>query len=162
MKIDPYNYEQRYKKWKAQVALSGIPNISKQDSDLVLQYLEDMEHGINISCLNKKGARSYIRFNTLREKKGFFSRKFKDIFDLDKITQIKEEQLLLFFSQMRKGDLVKADGRKFQSASCYVKVFKAFWHWWQTINRKKGTAIPDIILPSHSFSTKPLTAWRGG
>jgi len=155
MKIDPYNHEQRYKKWKAQVLVAGIPNISKQNSDLILQYLEDMEHGINISSSNKKGARSYIRLNTLREKMGFFSRRFGEIFKLDEITQIKEEQLLLFFSQMRKGEIVKADGGKFQSASYYVKVFKAFWHWWQTVNRKKGITIPDITIDLDSRGEKP-------
>jgi len=155
MKIDPYNHEQRYKKWKAQVLVSGIPNITKQNSDLILQYLEDMEHGINISHSNKKGARSYIRLNTLREKMGFFSRKFKELFDLDEITQIKEEQVLLFFSQMRKGEITRTDGKNFQSASYYVKVFKAFWHWWQTINRKKGITIPDLTIDLDSRGEKP-------
>ena len=155
MKIDPYNHEQRYKKWKAQVLISGIQNISKQNSDLILQYLEDMGNGINISSSNKKGARSYIRLNTLREKMGFFSRRFKEIFDLDNLTQIKEEQLLLFFSQMRKGEIVRTDGKKFQSANYYVKVFKAFWHWWQTINRKKGITIQDITIDLDSRGEKP-------
>jgi integrase len=155
MKIDPYNHEQRYKKWKAQVLISGIQNISKQNSDLILQYLEDMENGINISSSNKKGSRSYIRLNTLREKMGFFSRRFKEIFDLDNLTQIKEEQLLLFFSQMRKGEIVRADGGNFQSASYYVKVFKAFWHWWQTINRKRGVTIQDITIDLDSRGEKP-------
>ncbi|MCK9568142.1 tyrosine-type recombinase/integrase [Candidatus Pacearchaeota archaeon] len=155
MKIDPYNHEQRYKKWKAQVLISGIQNISKQNSDLILQYLEDMENGINISSSNKKGSRSYIRLNTLREKMGFFSRRFKEIFDLDNLTQIKEEQLLLFFSQMRKGEIVRTDGKKFQSANYYVKVFKAFWHWWQTINRKRGVTIQDITIDLDSRGEKP-------
>ena len=52
MKIDPYNHEERYKKWKAQVVISGIPNISKKNSDLILRYLYDMEHGINVSSTN--------------------------------------------------------------------------------------------------------------
>ena len=155
MKIDPYNHEQRYKKWKVQVLVSGIPTISEQNSDLILQYLEDMEHGINISSINKRRGRSYIRLNTLKEKMIFFSRKFKEIFDIDCIIEIKEEQLLLFFSQMRTGEISRNDGKKFQSTSYYVKIFKAFWHWYQKVNRKVGKDIPDITTDLDSRAEKP-------
>ena len=76
MKIDPYNHEKRYKEWKEAVLKTGIPNISKQDSKLILQYINDMEHGINVSSKSPKGCRSYIRLNTLRGKMRFFSMKF--------------------------------------------------------------------------------------
>ena len=96
MKIDPYNHEERYKEWKAQVLIEGISDISKENSDLILIYLHDMEHGLNISSTNKKGCRSYIRLNTLREKMVFFSKKFKELYDLEDIAKIGEEQLMLF------------------------------------------------------------------
>jgi len=49
MKIDPYHHEKRYKEWKAQISNKGIPNISKKNSDIILQYLNDMEHDLNVS-----------------------------------------------------------------------------------------------------------------
>ncbi len=70
MKIDPYNHEKRYKVWKAQVLEQGIQDISKQNSDIILQYVSDMEHGLNVSSKSVKGGRSYIRLNTRNEKTG--------------------------------------------------------------------------------------------
>lgn len=55
MKIDPYQHEKRYNKWKAKVSISGIPSISEVNSDLIIQYVYDMEHGLNTALGNKKG-----------------------------------------------------------------------------------------------------------
>lgn len=155
MKIDPYNHERRYKEWKAQVSVNRIPNISKENSRIILQYLEDMEHGINISSKSVKGTRSYIRLNTLREKMYFFAKRFKEIYDLDCITEITENQIILFFSKMRKGEIVRNDGKIYKSTSYFVKVFKAFWHWWQVVNKKQGKEIQDISADLDSRGDKP-------
>ena len=45
MRIDPYKHKERYEGWGERVDKSGIPEISKYNSDLVLHYLEDMELG---------------------------------------------------------------------------------------------------------------------
>jgi len=155
MKIDPYNHEERYKEWKVKVSISGIPRITKQNSDLALQYLSDMEHGINISSVSQKGVRGYPRLNTLREKMIYFSIKFKEIYDLDCITGINENQIMLFFSKMRKGEICRKDGKRYISTNYFVKVFKAFWHWWQTSNRKKGIEIKDITIDLDTRGEKP-------
>ncbi|MEK6918113.1 MAG: hypothetical protein AABW51_04150 [Nanoarchaeota archaeon] len=46
MKIDPYNHKERYFKWKEKTQHSGLSNISEYNSNLILKYLEDMEHGL--------------------------------------------------------------------------------------------------------------------
>ncbi len=155
MRIDPYNHEKRYKEWKAQVSFKGIPNISKRNSDIILQYLNDMEHGLNVSLKSVKGGRSYIRLNTLREKLGFFARRFKEVYNLNCITDITENQLVLFFSKMRKGEITRNDGKKYQSTAYFVKIFKAFWHWYQKISKKEGIEIQDITNDLDSRSEKP-------
>ncbi len=155
MKIDPYNHEKRYKKWKAQVKDSGIEGISKENSDLIIQYVTDMEHGLNVSLSSPKGSRGYPRLNTIKDKMIFYSKKFKDIYDLDDLSQIKEDQLLLFFSKMRKGEILKQDGGKYKSVNYFVKTFKSFWHWWQRVNRRKGIEISDITLDLDSRGDKP-------
>ena len=71
MKLDPYKHEERYTRWKENTR-EGIPTISKENSDISLQYLSDMESGINISSASAKGSRSYIRINSLKEKMVFF------------------------------------------------------------------------------------------
>ena len=155
MKIDPYNHKERYIKWKEKVQQSGISKINKYNSDLILKYLEDMENGLNVANFAKKGARSYIRLNTLRDKLRFFSIKFKEIYNLDKITDINEEQIIKFFSSMRKGVIRKKDGEKYTSTAYFVKIFKAFWHWWMKINKKKALEIRDITCDLDTRSEKP-------
>lgn len=154
MKIDPYKHKERYLKWRKNVE-KGIPDLNKTTSDLIIRYVDDMENGINISSASVKGSRSYIRLNTLKEKMIFFSRKFKEIYNLDDITKISEEQLLKFFSDMRKGIVKRKDGKTYESTAYFVKVFKAFWHWHQKVNRKNGDEISDITIDLDSRSEKP-------
>lgn len=155
MKIDPYKHEERYLKWKKGVEEKGIPDISKSNSDMILKYIYDMENGLNISAKNKKGFRSYIRLNTLRDKMLFFSKKFKDEYGLDDLTKISEEQLTLFFSKMRRGKICRQDSKMYKSTNYFVKCFKAFWHWHMKVNRKNGDKIPDITEDLDSRAEKP-------
>jgi hypothetical protein len=57
MKKDPYNT--KYLDWENKVS-KGIPELSKANSDLILQYLEDMEKRLNVVRSTKKGSRSYM------------------------------------------------------------------------------------------------------
>jgi hypothetical protein len=90
MKIDPHKQKERYFKWKEKVK-DGIRGISKENSDIILKYVFEMEKGINVSAVSAKGGRSFIRLNTLRERMTFLAKKFKEIYNLDKITNISEE-----------------------------------------------------------------------
>lgn len=154
MKIDPYNHEGKYRNWQKKVK-NGISGISKKNSDLLLRYIHDMEYGLNVSIRTAKGGRSFIRLNTLREKTLFFCKKFKEMYGIDDVTEIREEQVIMFFSKMHRGEIVRRDGKKYQTVSYYVKSFKAFWHWYQTVNRKKGIDIPDITVDLDTHVEKP-------
>ena len=67
MKIDPYNHQGAWTRWKDKIQeLGAIPDISKNNSDIILQYLKDMELGINTAMSAKKGSRSYIRLVTIK------------------------------------------------------------------------------------------------
>ena len=46
----------------------GIEGLSKFNSEIILKFLNDMEIGINVGMGTKKGSRSYIRLNTLKDK----------------------------------------------------------------------------------------------
>ncbi|MBR9706784.1 hypothetical protein GOV14_07140 [Candidatus Pacearchaeota archaeon] len=155
MKKDPYDHEGRYKRWRKVVEKTGIPNISKYNSDLILQYLEDMEYGYNVSKSSSKGGRSYIRLNTLRQKLIFFAKKFKELYGCDKITDVTELQLCQFFVKMSKGIIKRVDGKPYICAGYYVKNFKAFWHWFMKINKKQGIKIKEITEDLDSTQTKP-------
>jgi len=154
MKIDPYKHKERYLKWKEKTQ-SGIPEISEFNSSLIKSYLSDMEKGLNISSLSAKGSRSHIRLNSLKEKTIFFAKKFKEFYNLDKITDISEEQLVGFFSDMKNGVRIKANGGVYSSVDSFAKIFKAFWHWHQKVSKKNGVEIPDITVDLDTRQEKP-------
>jgi len=154
MKIDPHNHKEKYLAWKEHVK-NGIPNISKENSDIILQYTFDMEKGLNVASSHAKGSRSYIRLNTIRDKMTFFARKFKEIYGINYILDISEEQLVSLFSDMKNGVIKKEQGGDYRSVGYYVKCFKAFWHWHQKVNRKKGVEIKDITLDLDTREEKP-------
>lgn len=154
MKIDPYKHKERYLKWKESVE-KGIPGLNKENSEIILKYLKDMEIGVNISTLSVKGSRGYNRLNTLKDKLIFFAKKFHTRLDVANLTEISEEKLFLFFSDMEKGIIKRQDGQNFMGIHTYVKIFKAFWHWYQKIERKKGIEIRDITIDLSTKANKP-------
>ena len=154
MIIDPYKHKERYIKWKGGCK-EGIPSLSEANSDLVLKYLNDMENGLNISSINKKGARSYSRLNSLKQRIVFLSKVFQDSYNLKDITKISEQDLFSFFTKMRNGEFKTLKGKNYQSVSDYVKIFKAFWHWHQKVNRKEGKEVIDITSDLDTSNEKP-------
>jgi len=154
MKIDPWKHKEKYLKWREKTR-EGIPDISKENSDLILKYLGDMEKGLNVAKGSAKGPRSFQRLFTLKEKMIFFAKRFRDNFGLNKITDINEEQLLTFFSDMRTGVIKKCGGEIYKSIETQGKAFKAFWHWHQKLSKKNGIEIVDITADLDSRSEKP-------
>ena len=130
MKIDPYKHKERYLSWKSKNN-GEIKGMTKANSDLTMKYLSDMEKGINIAQGSVKGPRSFIRLNSIRDKMRFFSQKIKELFNLDDLTKITEEQLIEFFGKMRTGELKKLDGKEYTSTDTFARAFKSFWHWHQ-------------------------------
>ncbi|MBT7705901.1 site-specific integrase [archaeon] len=156
MKIDPYNHQGAWTRWKDKIQeLGAIPDISKNNSDIILQYLKDMELGINTAMSAKKGSRSYIRLVTIKNRLIFLARRFNEILNVDDITLLTEEQLCGFFVDMRNGVIKRQDGRKYRATRDFVKIFKAFWHWYQKVARKAGKEVGDITIYLDSSGEKP-------
>jgi len=156
MKFDPYNHQESWTRWKNKVReLGGIPNTSRQNSEILLRYLQDMELGVNTSMKSKKGARSFIRLNTLRQRLTSLSRKFETILKVDDMTKLTEQQVCSFFVDMRNGVITRLDGRKYRATRDFVKIFKSFWHWWQIVAQKAGQTIEDITIYLDSSGEKP-------
>ncbi|KKP29132.1 MAG: hypothetical protein UR15_C0022G0004 [Parcubacteria group bacterium GW2011_GWA2_31_28] len=154
MRIDPYNHQERYFKWKEKIN-SGISGLTESNAILLKKYLGDMEIGINVSSVSQKGPRGYNRLNNLRDKVIFFSRKFKELYNIEDLTNITEEHLFDFFSGMENGRIKKEDGGNYAGIDTFVRTFKAFWHWHQKVSRKSGKDVRDITIDLCSKQEKP-------
>ncbi len=154
MKKDPYKHREGYLTWKEKVK-DGIPGISVKNSKLIYRYIDDMEHGLNVSRVSKKGGRSYPRLNNLRQRMIFLSKKFEEYFSVDDITLLTEEQLVRYFTSMRNGTILREDGKAYISVVNYVKPFKSFWHWYMKVKHKEGVEIDDITSDLDTSCDKP-------
>ena len=56
---------------------------------------------------------------------------------------------------MRNGVIKRQDGRKYRATRDFVKIFKAFWHWYQKVARKAGKEVGDITIYLDSSGEKP-------
>ncbi len=150
-KIDPYKHKQRYENWLKDKTIKGI---SKTNEKIIIKFLDDMALGINISKISKKGARSPSRLNNLKQRITFIAKKLeeREIKDLRKVTTT---QLHKLFQDMREGTLKTRRGGAYRSAGDYVKLFKAFWHWYQKVEKKKGKLIEDICEDLDTRGEKP-------
>ena len=128
-KRDPYNNKKRWESWKEKYA-NGIPDILKRNSKFILDYLNDMELGKNTSQMARKGPRSYIRLVSIKDKMMFFSKHFKKSFD-----KLTEDDVHIFFNNMRTGKMKREDGKVYKSTGMFVKDFKAFWNWMRRTKR---------------------------
>ena len=153
MKIDPYNHQEKYLAWKHKVQ-NGIPNISKANSNVILQYISDMANGLNISAKSVKGPRSYIRLNNLKQRMIFLAKQLEHHCHID-LTEVTEEQIIKFFNAMRNGTIKRLDGKCYQSVVDFVKPFKAFWHWHMKVNKRNGIEIADITQDVDTSNPKP-------
>ena len=153
-KIDPHKTEEKYLKWKEQTK-SHIPGISPTNASTLRQYLFDMEHGFNVSSANKKGARSFLRLNVLRMRIPFIMTKLEELYNLNDILKVSEQQICKLFADMRTGEIAKSDGGIYKSTKDFAKDFKSFWHWHQKVSKKKGIEIQDITTDFDTSGEKP-------
>lgn len=134
MKRDVFNHSSNWEHWKGELTKDYIEEgLTKENSRFYIQYLSDLELGANIPKTARKGARDVKTLNRLRSKMIciFKILQKNKINDVSKAT---EEQITRIFSEWEKAG----------HSPDYSKRFKAFWHWYMNINRKKGKLIPDI------------------
>jgi hypothetical protein len=140
---DVYNDEKKYRSWKEYSKENGIQDVSKKSSDLIINYITDMEMGNNITKGTKKGGRSFIRLNSIRLRIIFVT-KLLEKRGVKCLSEVKESDIKSLFHAMRTGDIRKLDGGIYKSVADYVKIFNAFWSWYIRINKKKGIAVASI------------------
>jgi integrase len=82
-------------------------------------------------------------------------KKINEVYNLNTITEINEDQIHSLFSAMRKGEIRKQNGQNYKAVSDYVKIFNAFWNWWIKINKKKGIEIKNLTSYLDTSDEKP-------
>jgi len=154
MKLDPYKHKERYLKWKEE-SKKGIEGLSDYNFQLLNRYVSDMERGLNVASGNIKGPRGFSRLNTIKDRFLVVCKNFKELYNLDKITDISEDQLIGFFADMKSGVIKTRYGAAFKSTETLSRIFKAFWHWWTKVNKRQGIEIKDITVDLDTRQEKP-------
>ena len=141
-KADPFKHKQRWERWKKTKAMAtryGRESVSEINRKLIIEYLLDMEAGYNVTG---NGKRSYIRLNTLRQRICWIVTNIS----LDDIRKITRREALVFFNKMESGEIKRNNGATYRSVIDYIKVFKAFWHWFQKRELEQDRMIKDITI----------------
>jgi hypothetical protein len=154
MKLDPYKHKERYLKWKEETK-EGIEGLGEYNFQLLKRYITDMERGLNVATGSIKGPRGFSRLNTIKDRFMIFCKNFKELYNLDKVTDISEDQLIGFFTDMKNGIIKTRHGTVFKSTETLSRIFKAFWHWWMKSNKKQGIEINDITTDLDTRQEKP-------
>lgn len=135
MKKDIFNHKHGWENWKSQLTENYIEEgLTKENSNLYISYLLDLEKGANIPKNAVKGARDVKTLNRLRSKVRAILRLLQNNGVKD-VTKITEKQVGEIFPEWNKTHTMD-----------YVKRFKAFWNWWATKNRREGKIINDVTL----------------
>ena len=143
-KRDPYNYEERWTNWKKSVK-NGIPELSKANSDIILECLTDLELGLNVSDNVPKGARASSRLQDLKSKLILFAKLFEQKFKIHDMTKLTEAHVLYLFRDFQTGKILTEKGNPYRCVDSLAKDFKTFCNWYIKAYRKKGIEIQNII-----------------
>lgn len=155
MKKDIYNHKRLFEKWLMSIEKGQrIDELSEENSNLIISFIKDFKIGLNVSNKSRKGERSYTRLNHLRQKI-IFILKLLEKRGITDITKVCAEDLHKLFNDMREGKIRTRTGTAYKSTGDYIKEFKAFWHWYQKVMRKKGKIIEDVTEDLDTRGEKP-------
>jgi len=137
MKRDGYNFESKWIKWKEK-NFKGINQIRKEDSKVLIEFLKDMELGMNVPK-EKKGKRSAGTLLNLAEHNILLSNLFKKPFL--KLKKIEAHELE---NKIEKGVIKRKNGKNYIAFGNYIKDGKAFYNWMVRTGRIKENIFDDI------------------
>lgn len=153
-KFDPHKHEHYYASWKKRGML--LEGVSETNRQILISYLNDMEEGKNVSISSKKGPRGYGRLRNLKSKLQGIFRLLGEMKGVNDIRKATEDNLLEFFNEMRKGNVISPwTDKPFTAPGTYIKVFKSFWHWYMLTSRKEGKEVLDITISLDARDEKP-------
>lgn len=157
VKIDPHGHEPSYRRWKERgMSLEGL---TEANAVMIRRYLEDMEIGANVNPGSKRGARSYGRLRNLKSKLHTLAMILQTEMGMNSWGELEfqERNLLLAIKRMREGTVLGRKNRKepILAVGTYVKVLKAFWHWYMRASRRDGRDVRDTTIDLDGRDMKP-------
>ena len=120
---DLYKNEKRWEDWKLNYYNKAPNGITKESWKLLIEFLKDMELGLN-TPVGKKGRRTTgTLLNLSSHNKIMLEHLHKPIKKLTKKDIHKLEQDIIT------GEITRNDGKKYTAFGNYIKDFKVFWKW---------------------------------
>ncbi len=157
-KFDPHKNEETYKKWRYEKN-APFKGVSEKNRELMIQYLDDMEIGANVSPIVKRGPRSYIRLRNLKSKIHSWAIIIQEEMNIDYFPEVehKEREFLQVIKKLRDGKIFsrRKTREPFTGVGTLIKAFKAMWHWYQRVQRKEGIEVRDITQDIDATDEKP-------
>jgi len=138
MKRDPYKNKQRWESWKETYFTKPPKGVRKDDWNLLVDFLKDMELGLNVPK-EKKGKREAGTLLNLSSHNKFFLLNFKK-----PLVKLTKKDLHKLETDISEGKILKKNGKKFISFGNYVKDFKVFWNWGLRTGRFSENVVEDI------------------
>lgn len=138
MKIDPYKNQQRWENWKENNFSQTPEGIKKEDWKLLIEFLKDMELGLN-TPIGRKGKRDAGTLLNLSSHNKLFLDNFKK--PLLKLTKKDLHDLEQKISQ---GKILKKNGQKYTAFGNYIKDFQVFWNWMVRTKKVSENITEDI------------------
>jgi len=151
MKRCPYNNELRWSNWKEAHFNKTPRKIRKEDWNLLIQFLKDMELGLNTPKRSKGKRETGTLLNLSSHNKLFLEHLKKPLVELTK------EDLHKFERDIEQGKILKRNKEKFTAFGNYVKDFKVFWSWLLRTNKVKENITEDITSKTDKPSWVYLT-----
>ena len=126
----------------------GIPGISKQNSDIIFNYLNDMERGLNTGKRSKKGKRSPRRLGGLAFHMVKLAKFFEDRYSKNLVMApgnpkscLTREEVHELFEEMSNGTITQRNGEPYLSTSDFIRDFISFWNWYLRVNDEENEKI---------------------
>ena len=137
MKRDAYKFAERWETWK-QNNFKSIKGIKREDHKLLIEFLKDMELGLNtpVGMNGKRGAGTLLNLSSHNL---FFLRNFKK-----PLLKITKKDLHELEDNVTRGVIKKRNGETFAQFGNYIKDFKVLWHWLQRTKKVKEDITNDI------------------
>ena len=151
MKRDPYKNQMRWENWKEKYFKKSPEGIRKQDWDLLIQFLKDMELGLN-TAKGMKGKRDFGTLLNLSSHNKLFLESFKK-----PLLKSTKQDLHNLERDIEQGKILKRNKQKFTAFGNYIKDFKVFWNWLLRTNRVKENITEDITSKTDKPSWVYLT-----